>query len=65
MARLLSIDMIKERPSEDTRPVNIDHVASLIESIRLVGLIQPIYLDRELRLVAGALPAERFQSSER
>jgi hypothetical protein len=53
-ARLLSVQMIKERPSEDTRPVNDEHVLALMESIKLVGLIQPIYLDRNFHLVAGA-----------
>ena len=53
-ARLLSLDMIKERPAEDTRPVNPDHVEALVESIKLIGLIQPIYLDRDFRLIAGA-----------
>lgn len=53
-ARLLSLDMIKERPAEDTRPVNPDHVEALVESIKLIGLIQPIYLDRDFHLIAGA-----------
>ena len=53
-ARLLSIDMIKERPAEDTRPVDPVHVDALVESIKLIGLIQPIYLDRDFHLIAGA-----------
>lgn len=53
-ARLLSLDMIKERPSEDTRPVDPEHVKALVESIKLIGLIQPIYLDRDFHLIAGA-----------
>jgi hypothetical protein len=53
-ARLLSLDMIKERPSEDTRPVDPAHVEALIQSIKLMGLIQPIYLDRDFCLIAGA-----------
>ena len=53
-ARLLSIEMIQPRPQLDAREVNEAHVSDLVESIRVLGLIQPIYLDRELRLVAGA-----------
>ena len=53
-ARLLSLDMIKERPAEDTRPVDPQHVDALVESIKLIGLIQPIYLDRDFHLIAGA-----------
>lgn len=53
-ARLLPIEQIRPRPSEDTRPVNQEHVAQLVESIRLIGLIQPVYLDRNFHLVAGA-----------
>lgn len=64
-ARLLSIDMIKDRPSEDTRPVDPEHVSALVESIRLVGLIQPIYLDREFRLIAGAHRLSAFKLLQR
>lgn len=53
-ARLLSLDLIRPRPQLDAREVNREHVQDLIESIKVLGLIQPIYLDRELRLVAGA-----------
>ena len=53
-ARFLPLDMVQPRPAEDTRPVDDDHVQAIAESVRVMGLIQPIYLDREFRLVAGA-----------
>ena len=60
-ARLLPIAQILPRPSADTRPVNPDHVEALIESIKLIGLIQPVYLDRGFHLVAGAHRLEAFR----
>ena len=52
--QLLPLNQVKARLVEDTRPVDPDHVISLKESIELLGLIQPILVDREHRLIAGA-----------
>lgn len=51
---LLPVEAVGARPSEDLRPVDEGHVGSLVESIRALGLMQPICVDREHRLVAGA-----------
>ena len=45
-AYLLPLDLIKPRPSQDIRPIDHDHVVSLMESIRILGLLQPIYVDK-------------------
>lgn len=60
-ARLLSLDMVQPRPAADTRPVDEAHVQAIAESVRVMGLIQPIYLDREFRLVAGAHRLSAFR----
>ena len=60
-ARLLSIDMVQPRPATDTRPVDEEHVQAIAESVRAMGLIQPIYLDREFRLIAGAHRLSAFR----
>ena len=51
---LLPLERIGERPNLEIRALNEEHVEALAESIRYLGLIQPISLDREHRLVAGA-----------
>ncbi len=51
--QLVTIDTIVDR-TRDTRPINDDHVIQLIESIRVVGLITPLTIDRERTLLAGA-----------
>lgn len=48
----LPFERILPRP-EDTRPINIDHVKALADSIAAVGLIQPIAVDVNGRLLAG------------
>ncbi|NEQ96399.1 MAG: ParB N-terminal domain-containing protein [Cyanothece sp. SIO2G6] len=48
----LALDNIHDRPS-DTRTLNKDHAESLAESIKAVGLIQPIAVDRNGILLAG------------
>lgn len=49
----ISLDEIKNR-TVDTRPTNDDHVASLSESIAALGLIEPIVIDENGCLLAGA-----------
>ena len=51
VAHLLPVDSITARPSADIRPVDEEHVASLVESIRALGLMQPICVDRAHRLM--------------
>ncbi len=46
------LQQIKKR-EEDTRPINESHVKSLVESIAVLGLIEPIVVDRQNRLLAG------------
>ncbi len=49
----LPLDQILLREA-DTRPVNHQHVEALAESIAAVGLIQPVAVDIQGRLLAGA-----------
>jgi ParB family transcriptional regulator, chromosome partitioning protein len=49
----LPLGQIIDRPSGDTRPLNPAHVEALAESIAAVGLIQPIAVDNQGRLLAG------------
>jgi ParB family transcriptional regulator, chromosome partitioning protein len=49
----LPLDQITDRPGGDTRPLNQSHVEALAESIAAVGLIQPIAVDNQGRLLAG------------
>lgn len=48
----LPLEKILPRP-EDTRPINQAHVEQLAESIAVLGLIQPIAVDINGRLLAG------------
>lgn len=48
----LPLDAIKQR-EQDTRPLNPTHVASLAESIAVLGLIEPLVTDNQGRLLAG------------
>jgi len=63
---LLPVSAIGERPSADVRPVDEEHVRSLVESIRALGLMQPVFVDRAHRLIAGAhrLAAYRILAEE-
>lgn len=63
---LLPVSAIGERPSADVRPVDAEHVQSLVESIRALGLMQPVFVDRAHRLIAGAhrLAAYRLLAAE-
>lgn len=49
----ISLEDIKPRPHGDSRPLDEAHVASLVESCALLGLLQPIAVDRRQRLVCG------------
>jgi hypothetical protein len=50
----LSLDSIQPRPGGDTRPLNPGHVVDLAESIDAVGLIEPLAVDSDGHLLAGA-----------
>lgn len=50
----LSIDGIRDRPLGDTRELDAHHVAELAESIGALGLIEPLVLDKNHCLLAGA-----------
>lgn len=49
---LIQLDSIKDRAS-DTRELNDEHVQNLMESIRVVGLIEPLVTDKDYVLLAG------------
>lgn len=49
----ISLQDIKARSGGDTRQLNPDHVQALSESIGAVGLVQPIAVDNQGRLLAG------------
>lgn len=49
----LSIDSITERLEGDTRPLNPTHIEELADSIAVMGLIAPIAVDNQGRLLAG------------
>jgi ParB family chromosome partitioning protein len=49
---LVSIDSISRRPL-DTRSIHEQHAASLADSIAALGLLEPVVVDRRLRLLAG------------
>lgn len=49
----LPIEQITDRPGGDTRPLNPAHVEALAESIAVIGLIHPIAVDNQGRLLAG------------
>jgi ParB family transcriptional regulator, chromosome partitioning protein len=49
----LPLRQIADRPGQSTRSLNEDHVIALMESIGAVGLIQPLAVDQQGRLLAG------------
>ncbi len=51
--QLIPLSKITDR-SSDTRAINTEHVEQLVESIKVVGLITPLAVDREYTLLAGA-----------
>jgi ParB family transcriptional regulator, chromosome partitioning protein len=52
LSSLMALDEIIDRPL-DTRQLNLAHMESLAESIAVLGLIQPIAVDSQGRLLAG------------
>lgn len=50
----IKLDQIKPRSFDDTRSLNPIHVLNLALSIEAVGLIEPIVVDQEFHLLAGA-----------
>ncbi len=53
IAETMLLDEIIDRASEDTRPLDIEHIVDLAESIGTVGLIHSIPVDFKGRLLAG------------
>ncbi|MBM0745246.1 ParB/RepB/Spo0J family partition protein (plasmid) [Phormidium sp. CLA17] len=49
---VMSLEAIKPRDA-DTRPLNSAHVEALAESIAALGLIEPLAVDKQGRLLAG------------
>jgi ParB family transcriptional regulator, chromosome partitioning protein len=49
----LSLETIRDRPDGDSRGLNSTHVNALIDSIAVLGLITPLTVDRNNRLLAG------------
>lgn len=58
---LLSPEAILERPAGDLRPVMAEHVLAMAETICAVGLLHPVVVDRERRLLAGRHRVEAFR----
>jgi len=50
---VMPLAKILDRPHEDTRELNVDHVQELTDSIAAVGLIQPLAVDKAGHLLAG------------
>ena len=50
---LIPVEEIQNRIGGDTRPLNQAHVEALAESIRILGLIEPLAIDSKGRLLAG------------
>lgn len=50
---MIPLDDIRPRPHGDSRPLDDEHVLSLVESCGLLGLLQPLAVDRRNRLVCG------------
>ena len=49
----IPLNEIADRTGDDTRPLNQDHIKLLAESIALLGLIEPLVVDSQGRLLAG------------
>ncbi|MCY7286645.1 MAG: ParB N-terminal domain-containing protein [Cyanobacteria bacterium CAN_BIN43] len=49
----IPLNSIKERSGGDTRPLNQKHAEALAENIGAIGLIEPLVLDNQKRLLAG------------
>lgn len=48
----VSLSQLKQR-EQNTREINNEHVEALIESIRTIGLLEPLVVDNRYRLLAG------------
>lgn len=55
LLRPVTVDLkdIQSRPGGDTRLLNPNHVIQLVESIAALGLLEPLVVDQEVRLLAG------------
>lgn len=53
ITKTVALDKITERAGEETRQLDAAHVIALAESIAALGLIEPIVVDQETRLLAG------------
>ena len=65
-ASTIAIDQIIDRSGGDSRLLTPSHVSNLAESIAAVGLIQPIAIDNQGRLLAGGhrrAAIEKLQTS--
>ena len=51
---LVFLDKISGRPEGDTRPLNQEHISELVNSISVLGLISPLTVDQNYKLLAGA-----------
>jgi ParB family transcriptional regulator, chromosome partitioning protein len=49
----IPLSSIEERLKGDTRPINQKHVEALAENIGAIGLIEPLVIDTQNRLLAG------------
>ena len=49
----MPVSKIQPRPEGDTRPLRIDHLLTMTESIYDLGLLEPIVVDKEGVLLAG------------
>lgn len=49
----LPLEQIHDRVGGDTRPLNPAHIEELAKSIALLGLIEPLVIDNQNRLLAG------------
>jgi ParB family chromosome partitioning protein len=50
----IALTEVKPRPHGDTRKVDAFHVLELAESISVLGLLEPLVVDRRMQLLAGA-----------
>lgn len=51
--QLINLEQIQDRVTADTRALNEKHVYELMDSIAVIGLITPLTVDRQYRLLAG------------
>ena len=49
----LPLESIQGRAGGDTRPLSPEHINDLVESIGLLGLVEPLVVDNQNRLLAG------------